>query len=127
MISGIGNDIIQIDRIRRVLESTASERFLEKILTPAERQMAAKRQGRLFEFVAGRFAVKEAIVKALGCGIGSVVGFQDMEITPDELGKPYCKLSDTCVERLGLPEGYRIHVSISHSEGLAAAFAVVEI
>ncbi|MCR8643101.1 holo-ACP synthase [Paenibacillus sp. N1-5-1-14] len=126
MIKGIGNDIIQIERIGRMLESASAKRFIERVLTPAERKLAEERKARLAEFVAGRFAVKEAVVKALGCGIGAIVGFQDMEITPDELGKPHCMLSDACVARLGLTEGFRVHVSISHSEGLAAAFAVVE-
>ena len=80
------------------------------------------------EFVAGRFAAKEAIVKALGCGIGMEVGFQDIEILPDDKGKPEVNLSDEAWTRLGLPEGrnYNIHLTITHSRDLASAFAVVE-
>jgi holo-[acyl-carrier protein] synthase len=96
-------------------------------LTPAELDLAAARKGRLAEFAAGRFAAKEAVVKALGCGIGKQVGFHDIDVLPDELGKPVCRLSQAALERLNLADAaLRIHLSITHSAAMAAAYAVAE-
>ena len=86
----------------------------------------APKAGRLTEFVAGRFAAKEAVVKALGCGVGKAVGFQDIEVLPDSLGKPDVRLSSAAAERLSLDTSCRIHLSITHSRDTAGAYAVVE-
>jgi holo-[acyl-carrier protein] synthase len=126
MIKGIGTDMLEIARVRNVLEQTSGERFIERILTPSERELAARRKGRLAEFVSGRFAAKEAIVKALGCGIGKQVGFQDIEVLPDPLGKPECHIDKAALQRAGHDEPIHIHISITHTESLAAAYAIVE-
>lgn len=128
MIYGIGHDLLEIGRVVRVLDGRQGERFLQRVLTPAELRIARERGARLAEFVSGRFAAKEAIVKALGCGIGHIVGFEDIEIVPDQLGKPGVTLSEEAWNRLSLPggNGYFIHLSITHQPGMASAFAVVE-
>jgi holo-[acyl-carrier protein] synthase len=127
MIYGVGMDMLEIGRMKKILEGKAGSRFIERVLTSAERDMAQERKGRLNEFVAGRFAAKEAVVKALGCGIGQIVGFQDMEILPNSSGKPLCILSEAALKRLGFTaDSTRIHLSITHSETLAAAYAIVE-
>jgi holo-[acyl-carrier protein] synthase len=100
---------------------------MQRVLTPAEFEMAQVRQGRKPEYVAGRFAAKEAVVKALGCGIGWQVGFQDIEVTPDAAGRPECRVSPAALERLGLaPAAVRLHLSITHNATTAGAFAVAE-
>lgn len=128
MIYGIGHDVLEIDRIEQVLSRGPEARFLRRILTAGELELAGNRSGRLAEFTAGRFAAKEAVVKALGCGIGAQVGFADIEILPDGRGKPEVLLSEGAWTRLDLPDGnrYTIHLTITHSRGLASAFAVVE-
>jgi holo-[acyl-carrier protein] synthase len=126
MIIGVGTDLLEIARVRKALDHNSGERFLERILTAQERELAAKRKGRLAEFASGRFAAKEAIVKALGCGIGKQIGFQDVEVLPDSLGKPECRVDKAALERAGYDEHIRIHISITHTESLAAAYAVVE-
>ncbi len=127
MIIGTGTDIVEISRIGRLLEAQAGERFIERVLTPEERKLAAVRKARLHEFVAGRFAAKEAVSKALGCGIGRQLGLQDMEIIPDAAGKPVCRISPAAWDRLGYEECQMlIHLSLSHSETTAVAFAVAE-
>ncbi|MCQ4087325.1 holo-ACP synthase [Saccharibacillus sp. JS10] len=128
MIYGIGHDLLEIGRVVKVLDGRQKERFMQRVLTPAELEIAEKRGARLAEFVSGRFAAKEAIVKALGCGIGHQVGFEDIEIVPDHLGKPVVKLSDGAWQRLDLPgqKEYTVHLSITHQPGMASAFAVVE-
>lgn len=127
MIIGVGHDVVEIERLRRILDKREGERFMERVLHIAELEYAQGKQGRLAEFVAGRFAAKEAIVKALGCGIGAVVGFHDITIMPDALGKPCCSLADAAWERLGYRSSdVRVHVSISHERSIASAFAMVE-
>jgi holo-[acyl-carrier protein] synthase len=129
MIYGVGMDLLEISRMKKIMEGNAAQRFLERILTVAERDLAAARKGRLSEFIAGRFAAKEAVVKALGCGIGQQIGFQDIEVLPDALGKPCCTLATVVLNRLSLPldSTLRIHLSITHSESMAAAYVIIEI
>ncbi|OMF08381.1 holo-[acyl-carrier-protein] synthase [Paenibacillus amylolyticus] len=128
MIYGIGNDVLEIGRMRKLLSGRHAEAFIKRILTPAEREIAAERGKRMTEFVSGRFAAKEAVSKAFGCGIGGTMGFTDIEVLPDETGRPVASLSSQAWERLQLPydKQYDIHLSITHQTELAAAFAIVE-
>lgn len=127
MIIGVGTDIIEIARVKKLMDQPSGERFVERVLTAKERELAVNRSGRLHEYVSGRFAAKEAVAKALACGIGREVGFQDIEILPDPQGKPECTLSAASVGRLKLGKAVNIHLSISHSDVMASAFAVVEV
>ncbi|WP_091072402.1 holo-ACP synthase [Paenibacillus sp. NFR01] len=127
MIYGIGHDVLEIARITGLMNRNAGKRFAARVLTPQEQALADEKAGREAEFIAGRFAAKEAVVKALGCGIGETVGFQDIGIMPDPLGKPLVSLSPEAWERLGLRHGeYTVHLTITHGRELASAFAVVE-
>lgn len=126
MIKGIGTDIAEITRVRRIMADHIGERFLRRILTGGERDLLAARQQRAAEFVAGRFAAKEALSKAIGCGIGDKLGFQDIEILPDQRGKPEVRLADRSRQALGLGDGDILHITISHSEQYAVAFALWE-
>jgi holo-[acyl-carrier protein] synthase len=127
MIIGIGTDLVDIVRVRRLLESTTAERFMARILTSAEFELAVKRQGRLAEFLAGRFAAKEAVTKALGCGIGKQVSLHDIEVLPDGRGKPICRVAEQALARLELLSApIVIHLSITHTESTAMAYAIVE-
>ncbi|KIQ95413.1 Holo-[acyl-carrier-protein] synthase [Anoxybacillus thermarum] len=116
MIVGIGIDIVELSRIAQLIEQ--QPKFIDRILTHNERirfqQLSSKRK---VEFMAGRFAAKEAYAKAVGTGIGTHVSFQDIEIENDENGKPYIA-SPTLNER--------VHVSISHSEHYAVAQVIIE-
>lgn len=127
MIVGIGLDVVELDRLAR-MSQPIGVRFAAKVLTVQERERWASLPGpRALEFVAGRFAAKEAIVKALGCGIGATVGFHDIEIMPDVNGKPVCRLSESAWHRLGWrSDQYIIHVAITHERKIAAANAIVE-
>ena len=74
LIVGIGIDIIELNRIEKMLDGKL--KFMERILTENERNVAKGLKGsRLTEFVAGRFAAKEAYSKAVGTGIGKEVSF----------------------------------------------------
>ncbi|GIP41062.1 holo-[acyl-carrier-protein] synthase [Paenibacillus sp. J31TS4] len=126
MIIGVGIDLVEISRVKRLMEGPSGERFVQRILTPEELRLAEDRKGRLHEYVAGRFAAKEAVAKALACGIGRQVGFQDIEILPDPLGKPECSLSAVSLHRLKLGSGVRVHLSITHTSTNAAAYVIAE-
>lgn len=127
LIYGIGHDVVEIQRVCAVLQRESGARFIRRILTPAELELAEGRKGNLAEFAAGRFAAKEAIVKALGCGIGREVGFRDIQVLPDASGKPSVLLSEAAWSRLDMNEQkYIIHLTITHSRELASTFAVVE-
>jgi holo-[acyl-carrier protein] synthase len=128
MITGIGTDIIGLPRIKRLLSGARGDAFVRRVLTEAERTyMAGKMfpEARGVEFVAGRWAAKEAVSKAIGCGIGGTVGFHDIELLPDERGRPICTISDPAWLRLGGDRAV-VHASISHADGWASAFAVAE-
>jgi holo-[acyl-carrier protein] synthase len=128
MIIGIGTDLVGIERIARVLQGRHGEMFLRRVLTKNELAMLETRSQqptRVNEFVAGRWAAKEAIAKALGCGIGAMVAFSDIEVLGNELGQPIGRLSEIAQRRLGSQQ-QRIHISISHAEGWAIAYAVIE-
>lgn len=129
---GIGHDLELLDRVRSIITGKSGGRFIERVLTPAEREHAVSTFGprvsdRWIEFTAGRFAAKEAVAKALGCGIGGMLGFQDIEILPAPGGKPACRLSRSAIERLRLDsDRFVIHVTISHTRTMVSAVAIAE-
>ncbi|KAA8997163.1 holo-[acyl-carrier-protein] synthase [Paenibacillus spiritus] len=128
MIFGIGHDLVEIERVGRLLAGKSAERFLDRILTVREREAMRARPGREQEFAAGRFAAKEAIAKAFGCGIGATLGFGDMAIVPAEGGRPAAELSEAAWTRLGLEPGRcAVHLTITHERQMASAFCVVEV
>ena len=129
MIYGVGHDILEIKRIEQILSGRNREAFLHRILTLKEYEMARNRGRKIAEFTAGRFTAKEAIVKAFGCGIGAIINFGDIEVLPDDMGKPKVELSEQAWGKLDLSaqaKGYAIHLSITHQKELASAFAVIE-
>jgi holo-[acyl-carrier protein] synthase len=123
MIKGLGIDIIEVDRIRRAV-ARWGEAFLYRVFTPEEfdRSSASPIAA---ERLAGRFAAKEAVMKALGTGRPSV-GWLEIEITIDPLGKPGVRLTGRAAavsDRLGVRAW---HVAISHTRLLAIAEALAE-
>ncbi|HET9000734.1 MAG TPA: holo-ACP synthase [bacterium] len=123
MIRGLGIDIIEVDRIRRAI-ARWGEAFLCRVFTPDERARGGASRGAA-ERLAGRFAAKEAVMKALGLGRPGV-GWQEIEITVDPFGKPGVRLTGraaTVAEHLGVRAW---HVSISHTRLLAVAEALAE-
>lgn len=120
-ILGIGIDIIEIDRIEKVLNRTP--RFLDRNFTEKEIEYF-KKNNLKSESIAGNFAAKEAISKAIGTGIRGF-NLKDIEILRDDLGKPivntYNNLKEICI-KYSVKE---IKVSISHSENYAVANSIV--
>jgi holo-[acyl-carrier protein] synthase len=128
MIVGVGLDIVDLDRVERIIRQPSGLRFAERVLTKREMERylsLGERRG--VEYLAGRFAAKESVAKALGCGIGAAVGFVDIEIGSDQAGRPICTLSEASWSRLGrVGAHYRIHVAITHERKMAASTAVIE-
>lgn len=112
----LGCDIIEIARIEKSILKYG-DNFLKHILSDSEILLYNKK-GKKAEFVAGRFAAKEAVSKALGTGIGLGYGFTDIEILPDDLGKPYVYLKTQKKENM--------EVSISHSRINAIAVCIIK-
>ncbi len=118
MILRTGVDLIEISRIEEVV-ARHGERYLERIYTPAELEQCGKSN----ESLAGRFAAKEAVSKALGTGIGDVA-WKDIEILGDEQHAPtltFYGTADQKAKELGLQNW---SVSISHSASHAVAVVV---
>ena len=121
MIIGIGTDIIEIERIENAVKRTNG--FLNKLFTENEMKIFESR-GFRSEVIAGNFAAKEAVSKAVGTGFRDF-GVKDIEILRDKLGKPLVKLSDKVYDVLGRSD-VNIHISISHNRTNAIAYAVME-
>ena len=121
MIVGIGNDIIEIERIEKAI---SKEGFKNKIYTQRELKNIEKRGNRT-ETYAGIFSAKEAISKAIGTGVREF-SLTDLEILNDDLGKPYVVVSEKLDKILKTKkEDYQIEISISHSRKYATAMAII--
>lgn len=119
---GSGIDIVEVQRIRDICERRGS-RFAAKLLHPHEIQELEEVANQVV-FIAKRFAVKEAAAKALGIGIGKKLGFQDMYVEHDELGKPLLKFTDSCIKRLGLQDKSSI-LTIADEKSYAVAHVLL--
>lgn len=122
MVVAVGVDVVEIDRVQRVLERWG-EAFLARVYTPEELQRASGR-GRVAS-LAARFAAKEAVMKALGCG-SDRVGFREIEITHEPSGKPRVMLHGRAALAARRAGVVAVHVSLSHGREYAAAVAVAE-
>nr|WP_113885975.1 holo-ACP synthase [Clostridium butyricum]AXB83556.1 holo-ACP synthase [Clostridium butyricum] len=122
MIIGIGTDIIEIERIEIAVKRTKG--FINKLFTENEINIFESR-GFTSEVIAGNFAAKEAVSKALGTGFRGF-GVKDIEILRDELGKPVVNLNSNVYEILKRKD-VNIHLSISHNRTSAIAYAVMEV
>lgn len=122
MIIGIGTDIIEIERIEIAVKRTKG--FINKLFTENEINIFESR-GFKSEVIAGNFAAKEAVSKALGTGFRGF-GLKDIEILRDKLGKPVVNLNSNVYEILKRKD-VNIHLSISHNRTSAIAYAVMEV
>jgi holo-[acyl-carrier protein] synthase len=123
MSLSVGVDLVELDRIRRIV-TRHGDRFLTRIYTPDEVALYRDRVPEL----AVRFAAKEAVSKALGVGLTHLsalgIGWHEVEVLPDRLGKPLVGLSGRA-KRLAEEQGLREWaISLSHSREFAVAFVV---
>ena len=123
-IFGQGLDLVEVARISDMIRRHG-EHFLRRCFTPAEREYCRRFHDAAPHF-AGRFAAKEAIVKALGTGFRGKISWTDMEILPDEQGKPVLALTGHTQQITARLHIAHWHISISHTRQLALAGAIAE-
>jgi holo-[acyl-carrier protein] synthase len=131
MIYGIGSDVVHIPRIARIVRGKRAQKFVHKLLNEHERTAMPSA---VFPFttdaldahIAGRWALKEAIAKMLGCGIGTTVSFHDITIVRSDRGRPIALMSPLAWDRLGIATPLRIHVTLTHDAHIAYAVAIGE-
>jgi holo-[acyl-carrier protein] synthase len=124
MIAGLGTDIVEIGRIKEMLEKHRNS-FIHHILTEQELAEAESRKD-FSAYCAGRWAAKEALSKALGCGIGEHCSWKDIRILNGGKGRPdiqLCGKAFETAEKLGVNS---IHLSISHEKQYAVATVILE-
>ncbi|MBV1702429.1 MAG: holo-ACP synthase [Hyphomicrobiales bacterium] len=128
MIIGIGQDLCDIKRIEKTLE-THGERFEMRCFTPVERARSNRKAARAASF-AKRFAAKEACAKALGTGLSHGVFWRDMGVVNLASGQPTLQLAGGALNRLArlTPQGHhaRIHLTMTDEYPLASAFVIIE-
>lgn len=123
MIVGIGVDISSQTRIQNSIDKLG-ERFLQRILTDNEITWCQRYRDPVARY-AGRFAAKEAFMKAVGTGMYKV-GFHDIEVFNRDSGAPYIQASGRALDMLQQLDVHHIHVSISHDVGMAVGMVVLE-
>jgi holo-[acyl-carrier protein] synthase len=122
MIIGIGTDIVEVDRIAKMIVDHG-DHFLARVFTPGEISHCQPRRESAPHY-AGRWAAKEAVMKVLGTGFTTEVGWTDIEIKVRPSGQPYVELHGSTQEvatRLGIDQ---IMISLSHTSSYATATAI---
>ena len=125
MIRGHGIDLCGVERIRKMI-ADHGDHFLARTFTSAEVAYARRRKKGFEETLAGRFAAKEAVMKALGTGWCDGVEFRGIEIFNAPSGKPYVVLHGTTAAKAQALGATAWHVTITHTEDLAIASAIAE-
>jgi holo-[acyl-carrier protein] synthase len=115
-----GVDLIEIDRLRDAI-ARQGDRFLNRVFTPRELEENLQK----IESLAGRFAAKEAVAKAFGCGIGEIA-WKEIEILRTDLGAPRLVLhgvADRKAEELGIRD-WSVSLSHTHSHAIAVVVGI---
>jgi len=127
VIVGVGIDMIEVARVQRALEdANTGLRFRARVYTAKEIDYCEGKQQGKYQSYAGRFAAKEAVMKALGRGWGSKVGWLDIEILPTLGGRPEVSLlnkTSRYADQLGIRS---FSISISHTRELAVAYVIAQ-
>jgi len=118
VVIGIGIDLIEISRVKRAIENP---NFVQRVFTPAERVYCDSRGRQGAASYAARFSAKEAVMKALGTGLAGGGTWQDIEVLPDEMGKPVLQLSGVFLQLAQQLKVAKIFVSLSHCQKYATA------
>lgn len=123
MIYGIGVDLIEIARMKRVL--TRTQRFVIRVYTDAEQQYCNTKHPP-YACYAARFVAKEAFLKALGTGLRQHMRWRDIEVRHNALGKPSLHLAGYLQEQCAVQGIRHIHLSLAHSSSMAIAQVILE-
>ena len=127
MIISTGVDLAEVDRIRAAIEHPRiGRRFRDRVFTPSEIAYCEKKQRGKYESYAGRYAAKEAVMKALGRGWGSKVRWLDIEIARARSGKPDIVLHDKTARLAGELGIRRWALSITHTRQHGLAYVIAQ-
>ncbi len=121
MIRGLGVDLVLLSRIESAI-GRFGERFVSRVYTPEERRQSGGKS----TFLAGRFAVKEALLKALGTGLAEGVRWKEIETLSRETGAPEVRCSGRVLDLLGRRGIGKIWASLSHERDHVVAVVVLE-
>ncbi|MCX6871944.1 MAG: holo-ACP synthase [Verrucomicrobia bacterium] len=124
MILGVGIDLVEVGRIRDSLERLG-ERFARRILCPAEYEYCFSHTDPSTH-VAARFAAKEAVSKAFGTGIGTELGWLDIEVIRLESGSTQVRLQGAGTQLMERRSAKIIHLNLTHTAQYASAVAILE-
>jgi holo-[acyl-carrier protein] synthase len=124
MIVGIGTDMVHIPRVERILADNGT-RFIQRVLTESEIE-AFQKSPRPAEFVAARFAAKEAAAKALGTGFRSGLSYLHIRVLNDEWHRPMLMFSEIAKQLADQQSMTHSHLSITHERNYASAYVVLE-
>jgi holo-[acyl-carrier protein] synthase len=124
MIVGTGIDIVEVPRVAQSIERFG-DRFLNRVFTPAEIRYCQPKANRTERFAA-RFAAKEAAMKAIGTGMRGGVSWQDFEVGREPGGRPTMVFHGKAAEVARALGVRRTHLSVSHTQGHAIAYVVLE-
>jgi holo-[acyl-carrier protein] synthase len=123
MVTGIGIDIVEVRRITKALEGSGA--MVRRVFTPEEIKYCSGRKNQ-YEHFAGRFAAKEAALKALGTGWQGGIRWTDVEVSVDEMGKPQIGFHGKALELFEQASAKRALLSITHSKEHAVAVVVLD-
>ncbi|MFV0349911.1 MAG: holo-[acyl-carrier-protein] synthase [Halodesulfovibrio sp.] len=122
MITGLGLDVCELDRIERSWKRFG-EKFAARILHPNELALLPSSP---VAYLASRFAAKEAAVKALGTGFTGGIWFTQIEVAKEASGKPALRLHGNAAERARELGATTLHISLTHGKGVASAVVILE-
>ena len=123
MIIGIGVDVVELERIEKIWNQYGIK-FANKILSEQEHRLLPKSNP--ISFLAGRFAAKEALSKALGTGFSAQVNFKNFSVCNLPSGQPVAELSGAALQTMQKNGAKQVFISISHDKGCAVAMAILE-
>lgn len=124
MIIGCGIDLIKIERIEKIIKKWG-DNFTSRVFTLLEREYCEKKKGNKYQSYAGRFAAKEALLKALGLGLREA-NWKEIEIKNDELGQPIIDTSGKLKNIASAKGVSKYFISISHTKDYAIAQVIIE-
>ena len=124
LIVGCGIDLVKIERIEKIIKKWG-DNFIFRIFTPLEREYCEIKKGNKFQSYAGKFAAKEALLKALGLGLRGV-NWKDIEVLNNKLGQPVIKLTGKLKEITFEKDIDRYFLTISHTKEYAIAQVILE-
>lgn len=124
LIIGCGIDLVKIERIEKIIKKWGNN-FIFRIFTPLERDYCEKKKDNKFQSYAGKFAAKEALLKALGLGLREA-NWKEIEIKNDELGQPVIDTSGKLTNIASTKGVSKYFISISHTKEYAVAQVILE-